>query len=165
MIAASPTRCRTCPRFVEVDGDLITSFESGAAEYAHPLDGQSEDDLWASPYMTRTPLGELGLSEELTVEPGSLRSAATDLLEPADTLRTSASTIDGVRVQAAMFGEVPAAGRLSSSLNQLLETAADSLRTGSRAVGQLSGALKRTGDDYEGTDLGIGRALDWLTPW
>ena len=147
---------------VEADGDLITTYESGAGAYSEPTG--DADDLWANPHMTRTPLGELGLSEELTVEPGTLRSAAHDLLEPADALKRAASHAGAVAVQAHQLGDVPAAGRLSSAVNGLLTTASTSLRTGSGAIQQLSQALLASANDYEATDQGVGHSMDRLAP-
>jgi hypothetical protein len=158
---------------VEVDGELLTTYESGAATYddagtgaAGWLWGVPDDDgLWATQHMTRTPLSELGLTEDLEVEPGSLRDAAQDLLAPGEALRSASTALAGVRVQAHQLGDVPAAAGLSSSVTTLVDTSESSLRTGSNALERISDALVAVAHDYQRTDEVVGRGFQGLTPW
>ncbi len=98
------------------------------------------------------------------MEPGTLRSAARDLEEPATVLAGSASILDGVHVRAHLLGEAPAASGLSRSVNQLVGAAADSLRTGSSAVRLAADLLQSASQDYSATDHGLGAGFTRLTP-
>ncbi|MEJ7833307.1 MAG: hypothetical protein WKF79_10350 [Nocardioides sp.] len=157
---------------VEVDGELVTSYESGAEKYSESGTGAlgwlwgvpDGDSLWANPYMTRTPLSELGLSEDFEVEPSTLTRAAGDLDAPASALVTSASTLDGVTVPASALGPVPAAADLSRSVTALLAGGASSLRTGANAVRLTGDVLVATGKEYEATDGAVGGRFNEMTP-
>lgn len=157
---------------VEANGQLITTFESGAGEYDH-WDGKlgwlwgvkDSDSLWANPYMTRTPLGELGLAGELEAEPASLRKASADLGDPAAALGACAGALGGVTVAPHALGQVPSASRLSTAVNELVHGSSDSVRTGAAAVRQLAEALVAAGHHYEGTDSAVGGLLDRLGKW
>ncbi len=158
---------------VEVDGELVTSYESGAGEFSDPGSGgwgwvwgvPDGDGLWANPYMTRTPLSELGLVEEVEVEPGSLHRAAADLEAPASALDSSAGSVDEVRIGAASFGPVPAAAELAGALTSLLAAAGQSLRTGADAVRLTGESLDATATGYRRTDDAVGGVFTALDPF
>ncbi|MBB6628278.1 hypothetical protein H5V45_13200 [Nocardioides sp. KIGAM211] len=157
---------------VEVNGNLITTYESGAAEYDH-WDGKlgwlwgvkDSDSLWANPYMTSTPLGELGLSGEFEAEPKSLRKAAAELGDPAATLGSASSTLAGVHVTAVSLGRVPSASTLATAVDDLVSGSADSVRTGAAAAHRLAEALLATGHHYEATDSAVSGLMQRLGPW
>jgi hypothetical protein len=156
---------------VEVDGNLVTTYESTAEKY--DTDGSDwgwvpgvpdDDDLWANPYLTVTPLSALGLGADFEVAPGTLREAAHALDRPSSQLATASSTVAGVRVPAAAFGRVPGAGTLADALRALLGAASDSLRSGSKAVGLASDNLMDSSRDYARTDGVVGGAFGGLQP-
>lgn len=149
---------------VELDGQLITSYESAAEEYSESSanglgwwwgvpDHYVDETLWANPYYTRTPLDALGLApEDFTVETESLRSAAGEYETAADDVGGAATTVDGVTVEASAFGSVPAAGTLASTLQHLVDRSADSLVTGRDGVDTLAEDLRLVADAYDRTD-------------
>ena len=156
---------------VEVDGNLVTTYESTAEQYDD--DGRrtgwlpfraDDDDLWANPYLTVTPLSALGLGHDFDVRPGTLRQASDELDRPASTLATASSTVAGVKVIASDLGQVPGCRALASAVTDLLDAASDSLRSGSRAVALASDDLVVTARDYERTDDMVGGAFGGLQP-
>lgn len=156
---------------VEVDGQLVTTFESTADTYSD--DGSSfgwvpgvpdDDELWANPFLTRTPLSALGLSADFEVRPDTLRQASHALDRPGGQLISASSTVRGVQVDAADLGEVPGAGAFASAVTALLDAAADSLRSGSRAVGLASDNLMDSARDYQRTDGVVGSAFGGAHP-
>ena len=118
---------------VEVDGELVVTYESGAEEFDHAIAHTGElwwredAELWANPHMTRTPLSELGLSDgqEFEVEPATLSAAAGELAGPSGDLKRAGADLDGVRVPGHLLGEVPAAASLSLEVEKLVGAAAD----------------------------------------
>ena len=157
---------------VEVDGELITTYESGAEEFDHPTTGNSgwfwglDDyrDLWANPNMTRTPLSELGLTGDVEVEPPTLESAAADFAAAGDELAAQAGTVRGLRVPSGSLGRVPQAAALATAVDQLLDACADSLRTGSAATDAVATLLRSSATDYERTDEGVRSGFRGLSP-
>lgn len=156
---------------VEVDGNLVTTYESTADKYSD--DGSDwgwvpgvpdDDDLWANPYLTVTPLAALGLSTDFEVQPGTLREASHALDQPSGQLSSASSTVAGVRVPASAFGQVPGATDLAAALKSLLDAASDSLRSGSKAVGLASDNLMDSARDYQRTDGVVGGAFGGLHP-
>ncbi|MBC2931784.1 WXG100 family type VII secretion target [Nocardioides sp. zg-1228] len=156
---------------VEVDGNLVTTFESTAAKYSD--DGSDwgwvpgvpdDDDLWANPYLAVTPLAALGLSADFEVQPGTLREASHALDKPSGQLSAASSTVRGVRVEAADLGEVPGAAVFAAAVTTLLGAASDSLRSGSKAVALASDNLMDSARDYQRTDGVVGGAFRGLTP-
>jgi hypothetical protein len=156
---------------VEVDGTLVTTFESTADTYSD--DGSDwgwvpgvpdSDDLWANPYLTRTPLSALGLGADFEVQPGTLREASHALDRPGTMLEAASSAVGGVRVDAADLGEVPGVDAFASAVTTLLDAATDSLRSGSRAVALASDNLMDSARDYQRTDGVVGSAFGGLQP-
>jgi hypothetical protein len=151
---------------VEVDGNLVTTYESSAGTYSD--DGSDwgwvpgvpdDDDLWANPFLTITPLSALGLAADFELRPGTLREASHALDRPSGQLSTASSTVRGVKVHAADLGEVPGAGTFASAVTTLLGAASDSLRSGSQAVALASDNLMDSARDYARTDEVIGGAF------
>jgi Excreted virulence factor EspC, type VII ESX diderm len=151
---------------VEVDGQLVTTYESTALQYDD--DGSpvgwipmvpDDDNLWANPYLTMTPLSALGLSGDFEVQPGTLREASHALDGPSGQLATASSAVAGVRVRAHAFGEVPGAAKLASALTALLEAASDSLRSGSKAVALASDNLMDAARDYQRVETAVARTF------
>lgn len=156
---------------VEVDGNLVTTYESSAQHYDD--DGSKygwvpgvpdDDDLWANPFLTITPLAALGLSADFEVRPGTLREASHALDRPSSQLSSASSTVGGVHVGADDLGKVPGAGAYASAITALLAAAADSLRSGSRAVALASDNLMDSARDYARTDGVVGSAFGGLHP-
>lgn len=157
---------------VEVDGNLVTTFESTAEKYDDDDDRsygwipgfKDDDDLWANPFLTQTSLSALGLSADFEVQPGTLRQASHALDRPSSQLLSLSSTVAAVRVPAAALGQVPGAATLASALATLFDAASDSLRSGSRAVGLTSDNLMDSARDYQRTDGVVGSAFGGLQP-
>lgn len=135
---------------IELDGEILTTYESGSDNYGP--DGSDDDGLWANPYMTRTSLEALGLSEDIEVDPESLRSAAHDLDTAAAPLTGAANLVGGITVSAGDFGRVPAATTLTTALNQQLGQSERSLDTGARAVHRTSRGLTANARTYTDAD-------------
>ena len=135
---------------IELDGEIVATYESGADAYGP--DGSDDDDLWANPYMTRTSLEALGLSEDIEVSPESLRAAATDFDAAARPLAGAATLVGGVTVSASSFGEVPSATTLATALNDQLGKGERSLDAGARAVHRTSAVLAGNARTYTDTD-------------
>ena len=102
---------------VEVDGNLVTTYESSAEHYDD--DGsdwgwspvcRDDDDLWANPYLTITPLSALGLGADFDVAARHPARGVHALDRPSDQLFSASSTVRGVNVRADDLGEVPGAG-------------------------------------------------------
>ncbi|KGN42337.1 type VII secretion target [Knoellia aerolata] len=135
---------------IELDGEIVATYESGADAYGP--DGSDDDDLWANPYMTRTSLEALGLSEDIEVSPESLRGAATDFDAAARPLAAAANLVGRVTVSASSFGEVPSATTLATALNDQLGKGERSLDAGARAVHRTSAVLAGNARTYTDTD-------------
>ncbi|MFW6773532.1 type VII secretion target [Nocardioides sp. CPCC 205120] len=159
---------------VEIDGEIVTTYESGAEEFDDAGTGRGgwfwgvpdADGLWANPHMTRTPLDELGLdADEVEVEPATLQTAGAELAAAAELLRSVAGAIDGVRSTAAQLGDVPSAGPASTALNELVDLGTTSLQAGARAVDGVVDGLAATASDYAGTDDGVAGTFGGMLPW
>lgn len=150
---------------VEVDGNLVTTYESGAQEFDHVEGGSlwerltgKTDDLWANPFMTVTPLSELGLSaDDVEVDPPSLVEGARVLEDPAAAMGTAAARLGSVSVSATSLGPMPAATALVREVNRLCEATTDSVRGGTRAIEAAVTMLEQSAKSYEGTDDGVRR--------
>lgn len=157
---------------VEVDGELIVTYESGAEEFDHAIRGTSGwwwgvddySDLWANPHMTRTPLSELGLGEDVEVQPGTLTEAAGEFEALAGGVARVAQDVAGTRVDGHLLGEVPHAHRLSLVVNRALRSSGDSLTTGGRAVVAVAELLRSSARDYTVTDDRVDLTFRRLTP-
>ncbi|HEY1134650.1 MAG TPA: hypothetical protein VGE77_08730 [Nocardioides sp.] len=161
---------------VEVDGEIITTYESGAEEFDRAkrdslqdlLAGADHGNLWPMTHMTRTSLEDLGLSPDgpgVQIVPESLTAAADALREPTDLTSSVAASLAGLRVHDHQLGDHPAAPAAAQELNELLEVGVTSLRTGLAAMQRLGEALVATAADHTATDEGVALNLDRLTPW
>lgn len=135
---------------IELDGEILTTYESGSDHYGP--DGSDDEDLWANPYMTRTSLDALGLSEDIDVDPESLKGAAKDFDTAAGPLTKAADLVGGITVNAADFGKVPAASTLATAVNTELGKGETSLDTGAKAVHRTSALLTGNARTYTDTD-------------
>lgn len=135
---------------IELDGEILTTYESGADHYGP--DGSDDEDLWANPFMTRTSLEALGLSEDIEVDPESLRGAAGDLDTAAGPLEGAADLVGAITVNASDFGKVAAATTLTTTLNDQLGQGERSLDTGARAVHRTSAGLTMNARTYTDSD-------------
>lgn len=152
---------------VEVDGELVVTYESGAEEFDHAIGGTSgwwwglDDygDLWANPHMTRTPLSALGLSPDFDVDPPTLKEAAGLVDDSASALATVTSNVREVKVPASAFGQVPHASAFATSVNTVATGAAESLRTGVRAMNLAAELLDHNRSTYVRTDDDAGAGL------
>ena len=148
---------------VEVDGSLVTTYESTGEKYAgsqqnwfHKLFGiNSLDDLWANPYLTHTPLESLGLSRDFDVEPGSLVQAAHSLTRPSDLLKEAASDVQDLRGRELPLGEVPGSATLSKAVRTCLRTARQTLTATSKGVAVVADNVRDSAHHYRGTDDAI----------
>lgn len=138
---------------IELDGQIITTYESGSEFYGPDADSDvDDDDLWANPFMTRTNLDELGLTEDVDVSPETLRGAASDLDTAAGPLTSAANLLGAITVAASNFGQVPAAATLTTALNDQLDKGERSLDAGARAVHRTSRGLSSNAKVYTATD-------------
>jgi len=157
---------------VEVNGELVVTYESGAEEFdtASALHGgwwwgqNDYSDLWANPHMSRTPLSEVGLTQDLEVVPGTLFEAASEFSGPRGKIKSLAGEVDAFYAPSHIFGQVPRAAELSASISRLLESAVDSLRTGASAVNAVSQLLQTSAKDYTGTDERVDAGFRRMTP-
>lgn len=146
---------------VELDGRLLTTYESGAAEYDH-IDGvphwgwlwgvDDNYELWANPYMTSIPIEELGLEGELEMDPTSLTITAADMTDAESDLRTTARSVDGITLQGSQLGTVPSALPLATQLVSMLDITVRNLRTRRQAVRLVSDGLVVTAQGHVKTD-------------
>lgn len=135
---------------IELDGEILTTYESGADHYGP--DGSDDEDLWANPYMTRTSLEALGLSEDIDVDPESLKGAAKDLETAAGPLTRAANIVGGITVSAGDLGKVSAASTFATAVNTELGRSETSLDTGAKAVERTSAMLTGNARTYTNTD-------------
>ncbi|MFW5473460.1 hypothetical protein ACOCJ5_09130 [Knoellia sp. CPCC 206450] len=135
---------------IELDGEILTTYESGADHYGP--DGSDDEDLWANPYMTRTSLEALGLSEDIDVDPESLKGAAKDLETAAGPLTRAADLVGGITVSAGDLGKVSAASTFATAVNAELGKSETSLDTGAKAVHRTSALLTGNARTYTNTD-------------
>lgn len=156
---------------VEVDGNLVVTYESGAAEYSTTpgigwLWGVPDDgSLWASPYMTTTPLEELGLGEETGYDPWMIGYYADGLDGSSTAVATTATTLDGLSLPDGALGTVPAAGTLRTTVHTLLDSAATSLALGAQAVTLASDGMRASLADTQHTDAHVTGALRRILPF
>jgi len=135
---------------IELDGQILTTYESGADHYGP--DGSDDEDLWANPYMTRTSLEALGLSEDIDVDPESLKGAAKDLDTAAGPLSRAADLVGGITVSAGDLGKVSSASTFATAVNTQLDKSETSLDTGAKAVERTSAMLTGNARTYTDAD-------------
>jgi outer membrane protein assembly factor BamB len=161
---------------VEVDGQLVATYESGSSSYQHAkqsfwdqLLGRHDDGkIWASPFMTKTPLSALGLGPggavgEIEAEPQSLTKAATAMADPASTLKRQAGILEGMTLPAHVLGDVPAAGGFSSAVTGRADAVAGSVQMAATGVERLGDALDAASHRYVTTDDHVGGGFSRLS--
>ncbi len=157
---------------VVVDGDVVVTYESGAEKFDHAQPGLSGwwwgvddySDLWANSHMTRTPLSELGLGEDVEVAPSSLVGAAGEFAGLVGGVKHLAAELSGVRIEAADLGQVPRAASLSQAINKMTTSGGDSLLVGARAVAAVADLLESCAKDYARTDDRVDHTFRRLAP-
>lgn len=132
---------------VEVDGNVLVTYESGATKYAG-----DEDDLWANPSMTSTPLAGLGLTGELMIGPETLGLVASELDVPARLLTRTSQDIAGVRLSAGDLGRVPQAPGFAGAVRRTVASIGDGLRASGKAVDHAADSLRASERDAMRTD-------------
>lgn len=135
---------------VEVNGNVLVTYESGATEYS-----TGSDALWANPTMTSTPLAGLGLSSEMVVGFDSLKLVAAELEAPSRQLSRAGHDTARIHVSASDFGRVPQAPCFARTVRQLITGIADGLRANGRAAGHAADSLRATQRDAIRTDDAI----------
>jgi uncharacterized protein YukE len=123
----------------EVDGDVVTLYESGAEEYA--------DGDWPSDRMTRTPVEDL-TGEDFHVEPAALREAAAAFDDGADALTEAARLMSCTQLTAGALGEVPAAKPFSAAVTARIGACGDNLGAGARSARGTADGLIGSAEGY-----------------
>ncbi|MCW2736275.1 hypothetical protein [Nocardioides sp.] len=140
---------------VEVDGNVLVTYESGATKYAG-----DDEDLWANRHLTSTPLSGLGLSGELFIGPESLELVAAELEAPARRLTRTSHDAAAVHLSAGDLGRVPQAPELAQAVRRMVASIGDGLRASGTAVGHAADSLRATGRDAARTDDAVHTGFD-----
>lgn len=148
---------------VEVDGQIITQYESGASEYLPPaaLPPVLAAFLGFDPRdeMTTTDLDDLGASGDgYETDAASLRSAAGSFDDATDALKGAADVVSGVQLVPHLLGDVPAAVEFSTTITRLVTDVGTDLREGVEVVTATADGLLATAKSYTGLEdmLGCG---------
>ncbi|RYB93696.1 hypothetical protein EUA93_04585 [Nocardioides oleivorans] len=140
---------------VEIDGNIVVTYESGATEY-----DDGDDDLWANRHMTSTPLSALGLSGELVMGTGGPKRVAAELDGPSRRLLRVAEDVAGIEVSGSDFGQVPHAPTFAQAVRKVVTGITEGLRTGGKAIGHAADELRATEADTERTDEAVRSGFD-----
>ncbi|PKH40649.1 hypothetical protein SAMN05192575_105267 [Nocardioides alpinus] len=140
---------------VEVDGNVLVTYESGATKY-----GGDEDDLWPTPNLTSTPLSGLGLSGEFFIGPESLVLVAAELEGPGRRMTRTSHDVAAVRLSAGDLGKVPQAPDFAQAVRRLVASIGDGLRASGTAVGHAADSLRATARDAARTDDAVHSGFD-----
>ena len=132
---------------VEVNGNVLVTYESGADAYAG-----TDDDLWANPSMTSTPLSGFGLSGELMIGPEALGLVAAELEIPARVLTRTSQDTAGVHLSAGDLGRVPQAPGFAGVVRRMVASISDGLRADCKAVDHAADSLRASERDAMRTD-------------
>ncbi len=123
----------------EVDGDIVTLYESGAAKYA--------DGNWPRDRMTRTPIEEL-TGEGFHVEHTALTDAAGEFDTATDAITTSAETMSRTQLLPAVLGQVPTAKVFGSVVTGCVAAVGNTLTTGTQSVRDMADGLVDSAKTY-----------------
>jgi uncharacterized protein YukE len=123
----------------EVDGDIVTLYESGAEEYA--------DGDWPRDRATRTPLTDL-LGTGYDVDPAALTTAAGKLDGAADSLAEAAATMSRTQLLATMLGTLPATAQFAPAVTAHIAAEGRNLTTGTQSVRDTADGLVSTATVY-----------------
>jgi hypothetical protein len=137
----------------EVDGDILTLFESGAGKYA--------DTSWPRDRIARTPVEDL-TGDGFHVEPAALRDAAGELDSATDTLGAAAALISRTQLVPATLGEVPAAAPFATAVTRCLTALGRHLTDGTRSVHHTADSLVDSAKTYRGIEAA---ALNTFNPF
>lgn len=135
---------------VEVDGNVLVTYESGATEYS-----VDDDDLWPNKTMTSTPLAGLGLTGELVIGPESLQLTAAELETTGNRMRNASEDTAAVQLPGTAFGQVPQAPDLAKTLRRVITSITDGLRAHDKAVGHAADSLRMVALDAERVDHAV----------
>ncbi len=123
----------------EVDGDILTLYESGAGKYA--------DGSWPRDRTTRTPVEDLA-GDGFHVEPAALRDAAGELDTATDAISAAASLTSRTQLVPAALGEVAAAAPFAAAVTRCLAALGHHLTDGTRSVRDAADALVDNANTY-----------------
>lgn len=152
---------------VEVNGQIITQYESGASKYlpsavlppalAEYLGFEPRDE------MTRTDLDDLGAhGDGYETDAASLRSAAGSFDDATDALKGAADVVSGVQLVPHLLGDVPAAVAFSETITRLVTEVGTDLREGVEVVTATADRLLATAKSYTGLEDMLGRGFSGL---
>ncbi|WP_126688212.1 hypothetical protein [Nocardioides ferulae] len=144
---------------------LLTTYESGAAEYSEPTKDAPLESLWAAMHMTVTPYSELGLDGNVAVEPTTLADASKYFAEVQDDLDEAEGRIAGITLPAGALGDVPTAALFATGVNQHLRTTATWLDKGKLSAGVTVSGLVTSAEEYLESDDQSGGLFDRLLSW
>lgn len=150
---------------VEVDGQVVTSYESGADHFStlsgsfldslgdfFGISGGATDALWPSTRYTQTPLTEI---DGLTVDPEALDRTAAAFLDPAAGLRTAAGSLASVGVTVYDLLPTPNASAFVTALTARLDSLVDTLLAAATDAEEVSDATSTTSSGVAGTDESV----------
>lgn len=140
---------------VEVDGNVLVTYESGATKY-----GGDEDDLWPLQSLTSTPLAGLGLSGEFFIGPESLLLVASELEGPGRRLTRAAGDAAAVHLSSGDLGRVPQAPDLAQAVRRMVASIGDGLRASGAAVDHAADGLRASARDAARTDDAVHSGFD-----
>ncbi|SDH48240.1 hypothetical protein SAMN05192558_102124 [Actinokineospora alba] len=157
---------------VEVDGQIITQYESGAGKYLPPaiLSVFGAAGLGAAlalfdprDEMTRTDLDDLGAGGDgYETDAESLRSAAGSFDDATDALTGAANIVAGVQLVPHLLGDVPAAVEFSTTITRLVTDVGTDLREGVEVVAATADGLLATAKSYTGLEDTLRRGFSGL---
>jgi uncharacterized protein YukE len=132
----------------EVDGDIVTLYESGAEKYA--------DGSWPRERMTRTPLSEL-VGDGYDVDPGTLTTAAGELDGAADSVAEAAAVMSRTQLVPTVLGSLPIAALFATTVTAHLSAEGRNLTTGATSVRDTADGLVASVTVYRALeDSGLG---------
>lgn len=153
---------------VEVDGQIITQYESGAGEYlpsalARLLGGAILAQYEPRDEMTKTDLDDLGAhGGGYETDAASLRSAAGSFDDATDALTGAADIVAGVQLVPHLLGDVAAAVEFSATITRLVTEVGADLREGVEVVAATADGLLATAKTYTGLEDMLGRGFSGL---
>lgn len=124
----------------EVDGDILTLYESGAEEYAN--------GSWPRDRFTRTPIEDL-TGEGYELDPAALTSAAGFFDTAGDALADAAGEVTSTQLVASVLGEVPAAAPYATAVTAYLTAIGKSLSARTEAVHGVADGLLDNASTYQ----------------
>ncbi|WP_436494313.1 hypothetical protein [Actinokineospora sp. HUAS TT18] len=154
---------------VEVDGQIVTLYESGASKYLPPdilpwLGGAGLAAYLAlfdpRDEMTVTDVDEVTGGYE--TDAASLRSAAGSFDDATEALKGAADVVSGVQLVPHVLGDVAAADAFSAAITRLVTDVGTDLRQGVEVVAATADGLFATAKSYTNLEDTIGRGFSGL---